>query len=58
MYRGEWKVGKRWGMGRMIQPGQQYYEGPWVEDKENGTGLCHFWDGHTESIHYRNGVRV
>lgn len=58
IYRGEWKIGKRWGMGRMTQPSQQYYEGPWMEDKEHGTGKCHFWDGRTESIHFRNGVRI
>ena len=58
IYRGSWKAGKRCGIGRLTCPGQVYYDGPWVDDKEHGTGMYRGPDGIVVQRAYINGVVI
>ena len=44
-YYGEWKEGKKQGMGVLIWPDQKKYIGQFEDDKMNGYGTCYFSNG-------------
>lgn len=45
VYDGEWKAGKKHGLGVYVYPSGAHYEGEWLEDTKHGRGLYTFPSG-------------
>ena len=56
-YQGEWKDGKRHGIGTYISPTGTRYEGEWENDGASGHGVCHYADGMKYDGQFENGER-
>ena len=56
-YQGEWKDGKRHGIGTYISPTGTRYEGEWGNDGASGHGVCHYADGMKYDGEFEGGER-
>ena len=45
VYEGEWKVNKRWGIGKMFYSNKDVYQGEWYMDKMTGKGIYRHANG-------------